>query len=1057
MNRNLRDAKIRKYIRILEDYCEKDYEPLKPLNGSIWADTDSKESAVDLSDVRQGRGFGGARKSFCLDGEFEACRKEGCDTVLLLELGNSKSLEALSFLYGPEAIVAIDGIPVSGMDPNHSRLLLAPEYLDGKVHTLSLEGWSGIKEELYEVGRIGICYRKRRISRLAALCRMCYETAEMTQQEGLYQDLEECLRRLSLSEPLGDGFEQSADKAYEYLRGCLPIQEGKIAVSAALCGHGHLDLAWLWRTCQARKKGARTFLNVLGIMERHPRFRYSQTQAQLYQWMEEEYPDIFERVREAVKEGRWEILGGMWVEPDCNITGAESLARQFLLFDRYMKEKFGTTGSPVVWLPDTFGFCGQLPQIMKKSGYEYFATAKLTWNQYNKMPSEYFHWEGIDGTRVLAHIVSISKPGWWGATYSADLTPGELLMTAESLENKESHDEFLMAYGMGDGGGGPTEEMAVRGELLENHKIPGLPGIRFCTFGDFFENLKKKASGRLPVWNGELYFELHRGTYTSQAGVKRDNRLCESALHLAEFAAAFAAQEAGYPYPGRLFRKLWESVCLNQFHDILPGSSTGAVYQDAKKEHAEVLRTCRRITGEAFRTLGAGMSANAKAAVVNSTSFEQSGIVRLPFKLSQTQRLRTEGQIWESFSRDDETWVKLEGIPPYGFITLSVVECIGVKQEEQELFAGRKEELPEGYQAEGQAEYVLFNRQVFIELDKNGEVIRFFDRETQREIVGHDQRCLQWRLYEDRPADWDAWDLDEDYHRKGFRTAKLLSAEVYQIPGMRAGFCMKKRIGNSEITQILYIEAEGKELTMEAALDYQESHQLLRLDCPVEIHNSRAEYGSQFGSVWRPTHYNTSWDQAKFESCMHRWADYSEGDYGVSVLCDNKYGISIHEGVISLAVSKSPGFPDPQADRGEQNFVFVLCPHRGGERRRILQRAYLLTNPLEVFHVEGAVGEVEKCSMVHCDSEHVIIEAVKQAENGSGIIIRAYECDNTRGKARFMKNQGYCLGRAARCSILEEEEETLPIASGCAEVSYHPYEIMSIRMEGGRYESISNG
>lgn len=1057
MDRNLRDAKIRKYIQILEEYCEKDYVPLKPLNGYIWSDTDSRGYAVNLPDITQGSSFGGARKNFCLNGEFKADRKAGCDTVLLLELGNSKSLEALAFLYGPEAIVTIDGVLVSGMDPNHRYVLLGPEYLDGKVHTFTLEGWTGIKEELYEAGRIGICYRKHKISRLAALCRMCYETAEIEQQERLYLDLAESLRRLNLSEPLGDELERSAGEAYEYLSGCLEMQAHETDMSAALCGHGHLDLAWLWRTCQSKKKGARTFLNVLRIMERHPQFRYSQTQAQLYQWIEEEYPDIFVQVREAVKEGRWEILGGMWVEPDCNITGAESLARQFLLFDHYMKEKFGTSGSPVVWLPDTFGFCGQLPQIMKKAGYEYFATAKLTWNQYNKMPSEYFHWEGIDGTRVLAHIVSISKPGWWGATYSADLTPGELLRTIESLENKESHNEFLMAYGMGDGGGGPTEEMAVRAELLEQHRIPGLPGTRFCTFGDFFDNLKKKASEKLPIWNGELYFELHRGTYTSQAGIKKDNRLCESALHLAEFVAAFAAQGAGYLYPDTSFRKLWETVCLNQFHDILPGSSIGAVYRDAKKKHAEVLRTCRKITEEAVRVLTTKMPADAKAVVVNSTSFEQSGIIRLPFALLQSQCLRTEDRIWESFSRNHETWVKVEGIPPYGFMTLSIEECGDIRQEEQVLFAGKKEELSGQYQTEDQAEYVLFNRQIWIELDENGDVIRFFDREARREIVTQNQRCLEWRMYEDRPADWDAWDLDEDYQRKGFHTAKLLSVETYLIPGLRAGLRMEKWIGNSKITQDLYIGTAGKELTMEAELDYQESHQLLRLDCPVEIHNFQAEYGSQFGSIWRNTHYNTSWDQAKFESCMHRWADYSEGDYGVSIFCDNKYGVSIHGGVISLAVSKSAGFPDPQADRGGQNFTFVLCPHGQGEKQRILRQAYLLTNPLEVFPVENGTGEVEKYSMVSCDSEQIIIETVKQSENGEGFMIRAYECDNTRGKARFTAGPEKGMKRAVQCSILEEEEESLPIVSGRAEISYHPYEIMTIRMEGGDYESISNG
>lgn len=1056
MNRNLRNAKIKRYIEILEEYCVKDYIPLNPLKGNIWDDREVKKTGENLSDIKQRSGISGARKNFHLEGEFKADKKEGSDTVLFLELGNSKSLEALSFLYGPEAIVSIDGAFVSGMDPNHSCLLLDQRYLDGEVHTLTLEGWTGIKEELYEIGRIGICYRRSGIYRLVNLCKLCYETAQMTQREELYLVIADSLRHLDLYEPLGGDFEKSAEKAYKFLSDRLSALNQQRTESAALCGHGHLDLAWLWRTSQAKKKGARTFLNVLGIMDRHSQFRYSQTQAQLYQWMEKEYPEIFQRVKRAVREGKWEILGGMWVEPDCNITGAESLVRQFLLFDSYMQEKFETAGSPVVWLPDTFGFCGQLPQIMKKAGYEYFATAKLTWNQYNKMPSEYFLWEGIDGTRVFSHIVSISKPGWWGATYSADLTPKELISTVGSLEKKELHNEFLMAYGMGDGGGGPTEEMAVRAELLSAHKIPGLPKVRYSTFGDFFEKMKREAAEKLPVWNGELYFELHRGTYTSQAGMKRDNRLCEAALHLAEFAAAFAAETAGYPYPDQCLRQMWEIVCLNQFHDILPGSSIGEVYQDAKKDHEKVLRECRDITKEAVDRLAVLMPPDTKAVVINSTSFPQSGMIRLPFIIPETQCLKTEEKVWESVCQDGGTYVKVDKVPPCGFLTLSIDEMEVSGFKEHMIFAGLKKEIPKGHETLGNTRYLLFNQYIWVEMDENGDVIQYFDRETEREIVRRDQKFFQWKLYEDRPADWDAWDLDEDYREKNYRAAVLISAEKYEIPGMLAGFCMRKKIGRSEITQRIFVDNDSKSLMMDIKLDYQEDSQLLRIDCPVEIHNSYAEYGSQFGSVLRSTHYNTSWDEAKFESCMHKWADYSEGDYGVSVLCDNKYGVSIHEGIISIAVSKSAGFPDPRADRGIQEFKLFILPHEKNEKRMILQKAYLLTNPLEVFPVRNGSGEISECSMVHCDSDNMIIETIKRAEDNNGTIVRAYECNNTRGRARFIKNPESGIEKAALCSILEKDEERLPINSRGVEVFYHPYEILTIRMQGGEDESINN-
>lgn len=1036
MDRKLRNTKIKRDIQLLGEYCYKEYFPIEELSGEIWNDSQKDWDGSETLRIKENSLLTGARKNFHIRGDFQAEKKEGYTALLFLELGNSRSLEALAFLYGPEAIVSIDGKAAAGIDPNHPYVFLLEEYLDGKPHEICLEGWTGIKEERYETGRVGVCYRNDRIYRLYVLSRVCLEIAEKTENELIFRQLENCLQKLDFYEPLGENFEKTAEEAMEGLKKELDKVQEYHPYTVAACGHGHLDLAWLWRTNQARKKGKRTFLNVLGLLERHREFRYSQTQAQLYQWMEKDL-ELFPKVQKAVKEGRWEILGGMWVEPDCNLPSGESLARQFLLFSSYMQKMFKTKGSPVVWLPDTFGFCGQLPQLMKEAGYQYFATAKLSWNQYNKMPSEYFQWEGIDGNRVLAYIVSTAKPGWWGGTYSADLTPEEVLDTFETQEEKGLCQELLLAYGMGDGGGGPTEEMVVRGELMEQFDFPGIPKVQFSTFQEFFQKMEEKRE-ELPVWCGELYFELHRGTYTSQAETKKNNRLCEVALHQAEFLAAFASEESEYCYPSKEFQKMWEKLCLNQFHDILPGSSIGEVYKDARRDHVEILEGCDEITSQAVKALAQNASKEAQALIINGTSFWQTGIVELPFPVGEGQQIRVGQKLCESYQQHGRTFIKVEKIPPYGYQAVSIeAKRNPSSAQTQEIYAEKGADN----------RIILGNEKLQIEIDKNGDVIRLWDKEKDREILTSGKKFFQWQLFEDRPADWDAWDLDEDYRKKGFRQANLESAEIFRINGLQAGCYMRKKIGRSTIVQKISIETGAKDIRLDTRLEYRENRQHLRLACPVEIHGTAAEYGTQFGSVTRSIHSNTSWEKAKFETCMHKWADLSEGDYGVSILCDNKYGISIHEKEISLAVSKSADFPDPNADRGTQEFTVVICPHEVLDKGELLRKAYLLSNPLEVYEIEGKGKQIEK-SLCSVKSGNVIIETVKQAEDGKGTILRAYEYGNTRGKAEFVYHKK--IDQVIRCNLLEEEKFQAARDENRFWLSCRPYEIITVEVRGGK-------
>lgn len=1050
MNQQILLSKLKNRTELIKENVFERCRSIEVLQGVLYEDGgDIYDASTRTLKLSEGTIWGEARKSFRAAGTFRIDEREGFDSVLRMELGHSKSLETLAFLYGPEAVVYIDGKEAAGLDPNHQDFILGREYADGKPHEVILEGWTGIREEDYRIGFLGTGHIHRKTLELAYMAQLCLQTAESERDAPLSEWIRDAVQnaflKLDLREPLGNAFRESTQEALDRL--CHKLQKipYEPVQNIIACGHGHLDLAWLWRSRQSVKKGVRTFLNALNLMERYPDFYFSQTQAQLYEWIENAYPDVFSRMREYIKNGQWELLGGMWVEPDCNITGGESLIRQFLLYERYMTEHFETIPSPVVWLPDTFGFCGQLPQIMKSAGIRYFATAKLTWNQYNKMPSEYFWWQGIDGSRILSYLVTASKPKWWGATYSAELTPEEMTETIRGQTAKAVHKELLIAYGMGDGGGGPTEKMVLGTELMEKYALPCLPKVRKGKFIDFFQRLEKEKGEELPVWDGELYFELHRGTYTSQAETKRLNRLCETKLHEAEFLAAWAAEETEQPYPYQELNHAWKLVCLNQFHDILPGSSIGAVYQDAAIQYKEVLQIGETVCEKSMLSLES-LVKPADYMVLNTTPFQQSAYTELPVVLQEGQCILASGKALMHCSLPGKTMVYVEEVPAYGFQTVSVSDNASLpvtEEEESVIYAGARQDYP--YQSLCAAEtcYVLENALMRVELDYNADLVKWTDLEKDRQLVTPGKRAAEWQLFEDRPNDWDAWDIDEFYKEKGCFKAVLILARPFRTGSEIAGFVIEKRIGNSFISQTIHMDRHSKDLKFKIRIHFQEKRELLRIAFLVEIHHEEARFGTQFGSVLRSTHYNNTWDQAKFETCMHRWCDYAEGDYGISMLCDHKYGVDIHEQTISLTVLKSAVFPDPEADRGSHAFQFTLVPHTGCAYEESIQKAYLLQQPFLVHKLMRPDGELDRAGMISCGNCGLIIETLKRAEDGSGTVLRAYEAFNTRGKARI--RCFYEPVTAIRQTVLEKGTEKLRTEKKEILLEYHPYEIISIK------------
>ena len=964
----------------------------------------------------------------------------------------SKSLEALAFLYGPEAMAYLDGKAYRGVDPNHQELLLPDHVLDDNEHHLALHGWTGIKDERYEMGLPCLVQVDQPTHDFMTAASTAIEVAKQLAENNpirvnLLNVLDAAFLLFDLREPLGAAFYESVHAAHRALQEGIANAGPPMDVVVTGVGHAHIDVAWLWTLSQTRQKVARTFSTALRLMEQYPDFYFTQSQPQLYQYIANDHPEIMAQIKERVAEGRWETIGGMWVEADCNITGAEALARQFLLGRRYFLETFGKRESPVLWLPDVFGYAWQLPQLIQQAGLSYFVTAKLSWNQYNRIPYDQFWWQGLDGTRILTYFITTSKPGWWGATYSADLSPEEIFATWDGSQQKELCNEFMIAYGHGDGGGGPTQAMLDSSREMAAH--PGLPKVRLSTAMNFMEQLERRSGDKLPTWNGELYLELHRGTYTSQARNKRANRKCEFLLHDAEFLAAWASVHGHFAYPHNELRRAWELLCLNQFHDIIPGSSIKQVYVDSMRDYEEIRRTGEQIREDALIALDRFLPTETALAIYNPTSFPRSEVVKVSGECvtDETIVATMDGTTLPAQRTKDGLLVKCTVVPPYGVLALRL-STGEIPAKENQLYVGDIREAPKDEGTSAMCSIVMENPFLRAEFDQAGDIVRLFDKQANREVLAPGQRANQWQVFEDRPLDWEAWDIDIFYDEKMWMADPANSFEVAENGPLRACLEIKRRVFNSDIVQRVYMYADSARIDFDTKINWQERRLLLKVAFPVDILSPRATYEIQWGNVERPTHHNTSWDWARFESCAHKWVDLSEGDYGISLLNDCKYGYDIAGHVMRLTVLKGAMFPDPEADLGGHSFTYSLLPHTGDWRNGTVPAAYGLNNPLLVHSVQGkpqGASEADRKSLVHVDVPQIIVETVKRAEDGDGLIVRLYEHERTQQV--FDLQAGFPMAEACRCNLLEENEACLDVTEGKATVQAQPYQIMTLRLK----------
>ncbi|KRV47833.1 alpha-mannosidase [Wenjunlia vitaminophila] len=835
---------------------------------------------------------------------------------------------------GDEPLYRVEGLHLAVFDPVVFELVHDIDVLDGLMHTLPLSS-------------------SRRWEILRAL--------------------ERCLDTLDLDDVAG-----SAAAARERLAGVLASPAHASAHRVSAVGHAHIDSAWLWPLRETVRKVARTTSNVVALMDDHPEFVFAMSQAQQLAWLREHRPALFERVRAKVDAGQFVPVGGMWVESDTNMPGSEALARQFVHGKRFFLEEFGIE-TEEVWLPDSFGYSAALPQLVKLSGSRWFLTQKISWNATNPFPHHTFWWEGIDGTRVFTHFPPAD-------TYTAELSGAELAHAEANFRDKGAATRSLIPFGWGDGGGGPTREMLARAERLRD--LEGSARVEVERPADFFAKAAAEYPNA-PVWAGELYLELHRGTYTSQAKTKQGNRRSEHLLYEAELWAATAAVRTGFPYPYQDLDRLWKTVLLHQFHDILPGSSIAWVHREAEATYAAVTGELEGIVRAAQRAL----AGEGTGSVVFNSAPHAGG-----------QAPAHGGAV-------------VAGAPENRFCT----------------------ETPDGG-------HVLDNGLLRVVVDGRGLVVSAVDLATGRESVAPGTAANLLQLHPDLPNKWDAWDVDAFYRN---RVTDLTEAESVR----RVGDAVEvvRRFGSSRVTQWLSLPAAVCRLDVETEVDWHEREKFLKAAFPLDVRAERSVAETQFGHVERPVHTNTSWEAAKFEICAHRFLHVGEPGWGVAVVNDSTYGHDVSRTVredggttttVRLSLLRAPRYPDPRTDQGLHRLRYALLPGAGlpdavreGWRINLPQRRLEGT-------ADGAVAP-----LVTVDGEALVVTAVKLADDGSGdVVVRLHEAHGTRTRGRLVASFP-----VASVTVTDLLERPLPDAEAAVErdavvLRLRPFEIVTLRL-----------
>lgn len=940
-----------------------------------------------------------------------------------------------------ESLLFVNGQPYQGMDENHKETLLFEKCPKAAKLQLALEAYSGRtseqrlfrKAELRVVNETGwkiywalfnavqVLQQMDSESSLAAsFNRFCIETAH----------------KIDARWPGSQEYEKSLKTALDYFEKGIKNFTDKLPLKLWTMGHSHIDVAWLWTIKEVKRKCGRTFSTALRLLEEYKDFHFVQSQPQLYAFTKDRYPLLYEQIKTKVREGRWEPVGGMWVEADCNVPNGESLVRQILYGKRFFEKEFGVNVN-TLWLPDVFGYSWALPQILKKSEIDYFFTAKLAWNDHNEFPYNVFWWQGVDGTKLLSYLTFNSN------LYNSHLDAAQIKDAYTRLRQKLVIKDALMSYGYGDGGGGVTREELENRQWLK--KSPALPQLKNGSVKEFFNELANNGN-QYPTWADELYFERHRGTYTSRAQAKRDNRKCEIHLRDAEIFSTFVKD--ALPYPKTDLQKNWQNFLTTQFHDIIPGSSIPDVYAEAKNIYHDVLDFAIKTKDRSFAELAASIDTSrahtAAVIVFNTLSWIRTDIVRLTlerkdadFHLVDAEGRIVPHQILKKLPKGKEILFVARDVPPMGYAVFSLVE-------------GKVTTALPGNTVEKTSIVTPFFK---IEMNNAGQITRLFDKKMKREMIPEHQAGNTFETFYDFPNEWEAWDIDADATHYPLDLFKPKNIKLIDNGPVCTIFEIMLKSKKSKISQIVLFYHDLPRIDFSTKVDWHERRTLLKVAFPVNVAKPKANYEIQFGAIERNSQPGNSYDEARFEVPAQRWADISSDECGISLLNDCKYGCDAKGNRLRLTLLRSSYSPNPNApgisvdygapaDEGEQEFLYSIYPHSGTwQSSDTPRRGYELNSPLHAITQKPKKGKLPGThSFIEIKKgASIIIETLKMAEDSEAVILRLFESKGHEGEAQIDLHLPF--KNIQECNLMERNAAPVRYTNKSLAFKYKPYEI----------------
>lgn len=953
--------------------------------------------------------------------------------ILHLDLGRTGNGNNSGF----ESLLFVNGDPYQAIDSNHQDAYFDSQFSEQLLEITillwtGLEGGGAHQIQHYALKDISAGVLNQTIRQCYVYLKLFYEIInELDEDEPLkyeYQRLLDwSLHQFDWGAMSAENIGYYCQKINQNVRQFIDAHQGeKKRFKISAIGHTHIDVAWLWRLKHTREKTARSFATVLRLMSEYPDYQFFHSTPQVYQFIKQDYPALYEQIKKRIKEGRWEADGATWVEPDMNIPSGEALTRQFLYGSRFFEKEFNVKQT-VLWLPDVFGYSWSLPQIMKGFGIDNFMTTKISWNDTNRMPHDTFSWKGLDGTGVLTHFITTidsqsdyRNPNNWMYTYNGDITPHTVFGSYHVYADKALNHDLLLAYGHGDGGGGSTREMIENISVL--NKLPGLPVIENTRVDDYFRHLRqniKRSRVSLPVWDGELYLEFHRGTYTSQARVKQQNRQLELAMRNLELSYVRALIERGIDYPHHELNSIWQLILRNQFHDILPGSAIHEVYQDNQKEYQDAFERIAALNNAIEQVIE---TSSDHYTIRNNNAWTYTDYVMIPEKRSG---------IFVGVGDERLNSQKIES----GYMVQITVPALQSVNIEFCPKSSQESTIPDVIETKNRLE----NENYRIIWNSQGQLISIYDKHYQHEILSsHNGLGNVLSVYEDRPLEYNNWNIDRDYDEKSM-VLKANRIRIIDGPFLKVAI-FDYTYRDSKIQQKLIMKHDSRRIDFKTSINWHEHEYLLRTDFNTSVRATEATFDIQYGNVKRSTTNNTSWEAAKFETVAHKWADLSQHDYGVALLNDAKYGYNAKDGHLSLSLLKSGIYPDTDADQGHHQFTYSLLPHKGDfVQGNIEQEAMELNNHLVVRHGKELMTE----PILAFEAKHpVALDAVKLSEDQKYFIIRLHEYAGEDQKIVLQPNFPFKSVHWARLD--EKVLEPISIQNKRIVLQLKPYQIATV-------------